>query len=251
MQRTSTITEQQATVPVLRAPKVLLLEPREEVAKAIADGLTADDMEVCVAATAAQAASRLRSGSPDVAIVRVELAEATGYTVVDRLRELRVLAERCQVIAISENASPIDRVRALSRGCVDFLALPLYYPELHARVQLALSRNAATGAERVEAIEVLGGLRIDPRSMEVHVNGQAVTLSGKEWALLVALVRDPTRVMTKAELLRDVWGFASPGRTRTLDSHACRLRNKLAAVGGDYIHNQWSVGYRLLPVSPL
>jgi DNA-binding response OmpR family regulator len=71
-------------------------------------------------------------------------------------------------------------------------------------------------------------------------------VSAKEYALLAHLATDPTCVFTKDELLRDVWGFRAPGRTRTLDSHACRLRHKLSDPGhGDYVENVWGVGYRL------
>ena len=78
----------------------------------------------------------------------------------------------------------------------------------------------------------------------------AVELSKMEFALLTHLAGDPTRVWTKDELLRDVWGFRSMGRTRTLDSHACRLRNKLAGAGGRYVENVWGVGYRLVADDP-
>jgi DNA-binding response OmpR family regulator len=66
-----------------------------------------------------------------------------------------------------------------------------------------------------------------------------------EFSLLVALASDPTRVFTKRELLRDIWGFREPARTCTLDSHACRLRRKLAAHGAHAVTNLWGVGYRL------
>jgi DNA-binding response OmpR family regulator len=75
-------------------------------------------------------------------------------------------------------------------------------------------------------------------------------LSQKEFALLLALAAQPTRVFTKEELLRDVWGYRAMGRTRTLDSHACRLRTKLAAAGGQYVVNVWGVGYRLVDGRP-
>lgn len=249
MQTTPSITtEQQATRAVLRPPRVLLLEPDEEHARELADQLSADELEVCVAGTGAMAASRLRSGSPDVAIVRAELAEASGYTVVDRLREHGAIAQHCQVIAISERAEPVDRVRALRRGCVDFLALPLYYPELHARVELALSRTlTAAASTRIEAVEVAGGLRINPSAGEVTVHGQHVQLSQLELDVLVMLARDPSRIWPKGELLREIWGISSQTRTRTLDSHACRVRQKLREAGGDYVHNRWGVGYRLSP----
>jgi DNA-binding response OmpR family regulator len=79
------------------------------------------------------------------------------------------------------------------------------------------------------------------------VNELPVVLSGKEFELLVKLASDPQRVFTKEELLRQVWGFRSLGRTRTLDSHASRVRRKLQAAGdGPFVVNVWGVGYRLL-----
>lgn len=79
------------------------------------------------------------------------------------------------------------------------------------------------------------------------VRGRLVDVSAKEFALLCALAADPMRVFTKRELLRDVWALQHPGTTRTLDSHACRLRRKLAAAGApNMIVNVWGVGYRLL-----
>jgi DNA-binding response OmpR family regulator len=75
-----------------------------------------------------------------------------------------------------------------------------------------------------------------------------VRLAGKEYELLLKLMSDPRRVFTKEQLLRDVWGFRSLGRTRTLDSHASRLRRKLqTAADGPFVLNIWGVGYRLLP----
>lgn len=79
------------------------------------------------------------------------------------------------------------------------------------------------------------------------VRGEPVVLAGKEYELLCKLATEPTRVFSKEVLLREVWGFRSLGRTRTLDSHASRLRRKLAAAGsGACVINIWGVGYRLL-----
>jgi DNA-binding response OmpR family regulator len=92
----------------------------------------------------------------------------------------------------------------------------------------------------------IGPLEIDPLSRQVWLREQELELSKKEFALLRALAGDPTRVFTREELLRGVWGFRSMGRTRTLDSHASRLRKKLARDGDKFIVNVWGVGYRLL-----
>jgi DNA-binding response OmpR family regulator len=92
----------------------------------------------------------------------------------------------------------------------------------------------------------VGAVELDPSSREVRVRGERVQLSQKEFALLRALASQPTRVFTKEELLRDVWGFRAMGATRTLDSHACRLRHKLGAQGDRFVVNVWGVGYRLV-----
>ena len=92
----------------------------------------------------------------------------------------------------------------------------------------------------------VGELEVDSLAREVRLRGRRLALSQKEFALLRALATEPTRVMTKAELLRDVWGYRTLGTTRTLDSHACRLRHKLGVDGDRFVVNVWGVGYRLV-----
>ncbi len=96
----------------------------------------------------------------------------------------------------------------------------------------------------------VGDLEIDVPAREVTVRGRRIELSQKEFALLRTLAGQPTRVWTKEELLRSVWGFRSMGATRTLDSHACRLRQKLAVDGDRFVLNVWGVGYRLVDPAP-
>ena len=120
---------------------------------------------------------------------------------------------------------------------------PFSYGELRLRIAALLRRareRPANGRLRV------GELALDPVAREVRLRGTRVTLSQKEYALLLALAAEPTRVFTKAELLRDVWGFRALGATRTLDSHACRLRQKLGLRGDRFVINVWGVGYRLI-----
>ena len=92
----------------------------------------------------------------------------------------------------------------------------------------------------------VGELVIDPVTRRVRVGDRDVALANKEFALLRALATEPRRVFTKDELLRDVWGYKSKGRTRTLDSHASRLRRKLDPEGARFVFNCWGVGYRLV-----
>lgn len=138
----------------------------------------------------------------------------------------------------------VDRVRAFERGCDDFLVRPFDYQELLARIRAVLRRTASLEHEVV----VAGSIHVDMSTRTVTVEGRLVRLAGKEYELLLELMSDPRRVFTKEQLLRDVWAFMSLGRTRTLDSHASRLRRKLQAFGaGPFVLNVWGVGYRLLP----
>ncbi|MGZ8782991.1 MAG: response regulator transcription factor [Gaiellaceae bacterium] len=142
-----------------------------------------------------------------------------------------------------EEADAVDRVRAFQRGADDYVHLPLVYEELLARIRAVLRRTAPPPPERVE----VGELAIDLPARVVAVRGETVHLAGKEFELLAALAADPNRVFTKDELLRDVWGYRSFTRTRTLDSHVSRLRHKLERVNGDrFVVNVWGVGYKLV-----
>ena len=137
----------------------------------------------------------------------------------------------------------VDRIRALDDGADDVLARPFAYEELLARIRAVLRRASTEPRERI----VVGELRIDRTTRRVTVGGEVVVLAGKELELLVKLASDPYRVFTKEQLLREVWGFRSLGRTRTLDSHASRLRRKLAREGAaPFVINVWGVGYKLL-----
>lgn len=121
---------------------------------------------------------------------------------------------------------------------------PFSYPELLARIHALLRR--AERRRRPGRVRV-GALELDPASRSVRLGDRAVLLTQKEFALLRVLAAEPTTVHTKAELLRAVWGYRSTHATRTLDSHACRLRQKLGAVAGDrFVVNIWGVGYRLV-----
>jgi len=160
------------------------------------------------------------------------------------LEEYRSRHGNVPVIVLGEPESDVvDRVRALDRGCDDFLARPFVYEELLARIRAVLRRTASPGHETMHA----GPITADLATRRVAVDGITVALAGKEYELLLKLMTDPTRVFTKEQLLREVWGFRSLGRTRTLDSHASRLRRKLSAVvAGPFVLNVWGVGYSLL-----
>jgi DNA-binding response OmpR family regulator len=148
------------------------------------------------------------------------------------------------VIVLGKSESDaVDRVRAFARGCDDYVARPFHYDELLARIRAVLRRTSPSPSARLQA----GAITVDRVTRRVSVAGRAVTLPAKEYELLAKLATDPGRVFTKEQLLREVWGYRSLGRTRTLDSHASRLRRKLRQAGaGTCVINVWGVGYRLL-----
>jgi DNA-binding response OmpR family regulator len=127
-------------------------------------------------------------------------------------------------------------------GNNEYLSKPFVYAEL--LLGSVPSSGARSGARRAAPC----GSASSPstrRPARVRLAGRPVTLAAKEFALLQALAADPTRVHHKNDLLRDVWGYASLGTTRTLDAHACRLRRKLSGTGRPFVLNVRGVGYCL------
>jgi DNA-binding response OmpR family regulator len=159
-------------------------------------------------------------------------------------------AQRAPVIVLgAAEADAVDRVHAFRKGCDDYVARPFDYQELVERIRAVLRRAKPRDGEVVDAPPV----RIDTRTRDARVAGVRLHLAQKEYELLLRLAREPERVFTKAELLHDVWGYRASARTRTLDSHASRLRRKLRDAGAPValVENVWGVGYRLLGVVPL
>jgi DNA-binding response OmpR family regulator len=229
------------------ASTILLVEDDLATRTFLADNLTADGYDLLVADTCAEGARLLETSFPDLALVDLNLPDGSGYDLVRRVREADGVASRIDpatpLVVLSGRASELDRVRGFERGVDDYVAKPFSYGELRHRVAALLRR---TQQPRGQGRLRVGALEIDPPSREVRLHGDRVDLSQKEFGLLRLLASDPTRVFAKEELLRTIWGFRSVGTTRTLDSHACRLRLKLSARGDRFVVNVWGVGYRLV-----
>jgi DNA-binding response OmpR family regulator len=155
----------------------------------------------------------------------------------DALDRMRV--PDCPVIVLGRGD---DAVRALERAD-DYLPRPFVYEELVARIRAILRRCPP----RADLLEV-GPVAIDRGARRVRVRDRDVYFSQKEFQLLAKLATAPDRVFTREQLLRDVWGYRTVAPTRTVESHASRVRCKLAAAGlGGWIVNVWGVGYKLRP----
>ena len=148
-----------------------------------------------------------------------------------------------RLILVCSDRGELAQLRAFEAGCDDYVAADVPYPLLRARLVALLARLSRV---RRAAPRRVGLLTIDPHSRSATHAGRPLRLTRIEFALLDQLASDPERVFTKHDLLRDVWGFRSEGRTRTVDAHACRLRKRLAAAGaGGLVVSVRGVGYRL------
>jgi DNA-binding response OmpR family regulator len=225
---------------------VLLVEHETPVRAYLEQQLADDGFDVLATDRCKAALELVEQVKPSLVLLDAVLPDGSGFEVCGRLREGepgRAWDRDVPVIMVSARGDPVDRVRGFSRGCDDYVVRPFVYDELVARMRAVLRR---TGGPRHARLGVRD-LEIDLAARIVTVAGDPVHLSAKEYELLVALAEDPERVFKKEDLLRDVWGFRSLGRTRTLDSHASRLRRKVNRPGETaFVLNVWGVGYRLV-----
>jgi DNA-binding response OmpR family regulator len=226
---------------------ILLVEDDPVVRTFLADNLTADGYDMLVTDTVEDALRALEHRRPDLAVIDIKLPDGSGLDLIRRIRAADGVGSRLDpslpIVILSARGGELDRVRGFERGADDYVTKPFAYGELRLRIAAVLRR----ARERVHRGKLrVGALEVDPAAREARLHGRRVPLAAKEFALLRALASAPTRVFTKEELLRDVWGFRAMGTTRTLDSHACRLRQKLSRSGDRFVINVWGVGYRLI-----
>jgi DNA-binding response OmpR family regulator len=226
---------------------VLVVEDDRTTMRFLVENLSADGLSVLEAGSLTKAFALAETRFPDLAVVDLGLSDGDGLELLRRVRAADRIADRIDpdlpMIVLTGRTAELDRLRAFNRGCDDFVSKPFSYQELHARILALLRRSKhRPGSARLR----VGSLEIDSVSRRAWLAGEALALSNKEFALLRALATEPTRLYTREELLRSVWGFRSLGATRTLDSHAFRLRRKLNRNGDRFLVNVWGVGYRLV-----
>jgi DNA-binding response OmpR family regulator len=225
---------------------ILVIEADDAVSCPIVDQLAADDHPAKIARSANHATA-LAMLEPPLLVVLGTLD--TPNSALALLRLIRrggpdaPWQPNVPVILLSPRTEESDLLRAFEAGADDFLAHPPSYLELRARLRAVLRRTTIHQDNRVLQV---GPLRIDTAAHTATLHDRLLDLCRLEYELLVHLASEPTRVFRTPDILRTVWGYATPGRTRTLDSHASRLRRKLNAVGGRWIINVRGVGYRLI-----
>jgi DNA-binding response OmpR family regulator len=178
---------------------------------------------------------------PDVVILDLGLPDVDGSSVLSMLRAVSDVP----VIVATARDDEQEMVRLLDLGADDYVIKPFTAQQITARIRAVMRRMGKTDEDPVITV---GGLVIDTRSYEVTVDGRPVELARKEFELLLALARRAGEVVTKRDLLAEVWQLAWGGSDRTVDVHLSWLRRKLgeSAANPRYLHSVRGVGVRLV-----
>jgi two-component system KDP operon response regulator KdpE len=239
------MTAQAAASPVVGGAHVLLVEDDDAMRSSVATNLTAHGYRVAEAPSATEAIRRWDAERPDLILLDLGLPDADGATIIRRVRR----ESTTPILVLSARSSEPDKVTALEAGADDYVTKPFGLAELRARVAALLRRTAGPAADVAGSIRH-GPLRIDLTRRIASVDDRPLDLTPREYELLRTMASQPGRLLTKARLLRAVWGTAYADEGHYLHVYISRLRRKLAAAdqGGSLrglIVAEPGVGYRV------
>jgi DNA-binding response OmpR family regulator len=224
---------------------LVLADQERELRESLVRELRADGYAVTCAPSGSAVAGAIRQARPCALVLGDFDGPGANARLIERLRsgELTGEPDKTPVLVLTVDASELALLRCFEAGADDFLAKTASYVELRARLRALLWRCAGERAPRQLRV---GALLVDLDELQASWAGQALPLTATEFDLLAFLASVPERVWTRPELLREVWGYKSIGKTRTVDAHAGRLRRKLAQAGAEgWIVNRRGIGYRL------
>jgi two-component system, OmpR family, response regulator RegX3 len=229
-----------APMPEAGRPTILLVEDERSIAEPFAGALAREGFEPLIAPTAKDALELFHRHDPNLVLLDIALPDGDGR---DIARELR-RESAVPIIMLTARGTETDRVVGLELGADDYVVKPFSAAEVIARIRAVLRRTgrAATPDPPVE----IDGLRLDPGARTATLDGEPLDLSRKEFDLLARLMRDAGRVVTREDLMADVWDENWFGSTKTLDVHIGFLRRKLAddAAEPRFLHTVRGVGFR-------
>jgi len=225
--------------------RILVVEDNPDLAYGLRNNLEIEGYQVEVADDGMKGLARARDGRPDLIILDLMLPGMDGFRV---LRALRDAGRTMPVLILTARGEEADKVRGLRLGADDYVTKPFGVLELLARVEALLRRMALpTGGNGGPPPERFGDIEVIPASRTVLRSGQPVPLTPKEFDLLVALLRRRGAVVTRLDLLREVWGYSAEVLSRTVDTHVAELRRKLETdpAAPRHILTVRKSGYRL------
>ena len=226
----------------MAATRILFVEDEAAIAEPFSRALRRAGFEPISARSAREALDLARRAEPDLVLLDLALPDGDGR---DVCRELRRHSD-VPIVMLTARGTETDRVVGLELGADDYVVKPFSGPEVIARIRAVLRRGrrgAPAGPVEVD------GLRIDPGARSAFLHGKPLTLTRREFDLLERLARDAGRVVTREDLMSDVWDANWFGSTKTLDMHIGTLRRKLGddPASPGLIHTVRGVGYRLAP----
>ena len=225
----------------------MVVEDDPDIAQMIALCLRNEGFEVAVEHDGESGLARLKQHKHHLLVLDLMLPGVDGLHV---CREVRSMPEYLPIIMVSAKATETYRVLGLELGADDYLSKPFSLPELAARVRAVLRRMDAAEKRAATLVGVIrrGTLVIDPAAREARLSGEPLTLTSREFDLLLFFARHPGRVFNRMELLDQVWGYAHDGYEHTVNTHINRVRNKIEAhpARPAFLLTVWGVGYKFI-----
>jgi DNA-binding response OmpR family regulator len=224
--------------------RILIVDDQEELLSGLAVNFRREGYEVLTATQGGAGLSLALKERPDLIILDVMLPGMSGL---DVCRELRRTGVETPIIMLTARSEEIDRVLGLEIGADDYLTKPFSLRELFARVRTRLRRRPAAAVPSPARYR-FGDVEIDFERLRAERQGRALELSAKEFDLLGLLVRRRGEILTRDEILKQVWGYEDPPLTRTVDTHILKLRQKIEAdpANPSFIQTVYGAGYRFV-----
>ena len=222
---------------------ILIVDDNEQIVQILAQYVKAEGWPCLTARSGEEALSLFDAAAPSLILLDIMLPGEDGIQILKELREGEVTKD-IPVIMVTAKGAEFDKVQALDLGADDYVTKPFGMMELISRIRAVLRRTKAKNQTAAEEVLSIGPIRLDSARHEVTTDGKPVQLTLKEYELLRKMMENEGVVLTRDQLLVDIWGYDFDGETRTVDVHIRTLRTKLGDAG-DLIETVRGVGYRI------